>query len=122
MCISVDANGWSDGAGTHVSVFVYLMRGEYDSRLVWPFRGDITIQLVNHSNDDDHREKTVPFSDAAVAYGSANRVTTGERATKGRGIPQFISHTEVESSTETRRYIDNNCLTFRVTNIVVHSV
>ena len=45
MCVSVDANGWGGGAGTHVSVNLYLMRGEYDSRLVWSFRGDITIQL-----------------------------------------------------------------------------
>ena len=45
MCIRVTANGWYSGAGTHVSVAVHRMRGEYDSRLVWPFRGDITIQL-----------------------------------------------------------------------------
>ena len=89
---------------------------------MWPFRGYITIQLVNHSNDHSHCEKTVDFSDAAVASGSANRVTKGETATKGRGYGQFISHTDVESSTETRRYIDNDCLTFRITNIVVHSV
>ena len=43
MCINVNANGSGSGAGTYVSVFVYLMRGEYDSRLVWPFRGYITI-------------------------------------------------------------------------------
>ena len=122
MCIFVDANGRGSGAGTHVSVYVHLMRGEYDSRLVWPFRGDITIQLVNHNNDHDHRNHTVYFSDAAATSGSANRVTTGEIATKGLGYGQLISHTEVESSTETRRYIVNDCLTFRVTKIVVHSV
>ena len=44
-----------------MSVFVHLMRGEYDSMLKWPFRGDITIQLVNHNNDQDHNEKTVTF-------------------------------------------------------------
>ena len=55
-------------ACTHVSVYVYLMKGEYDSRLVWPFRGDITIQLVNHNNDQDHHEWTVPFNDTAVMY------------------------------------------------------
>ena len=120
MCIRVDANG--SGTGTRVSVYVHLMRGEYDSRLVWPFRGDITIQLVNHSSDQYHWEGTEPFSDAAVAAGAADRVTTGQRTTKGCGRNLFISHTDVESSTRTRRYIINNCLTFRVTKIVVHSV
>ena len=62
MCIRVTANGLGKGAGTHVSVAVYLMTGEYDSRLVWPFRGDITIQLVSYSNDQDHYEQTVHFN------------------------------------------------------------
>ena len=117
MCINVSANGIGSGAGTHVSVYVYLMRGEYDSRLVWPFRGDITIQLVNHNNDQDHHEKIVPFSDAAVASGASNRVTAGERGGTW-GYTTFIPHTVVESSTRTRRYIFNNRLTFRVTKIV----
>ena len=54
MCIGVIANGRGSGAGTHVSVSVHLMRGEYDSRLVWPFRGNITIQLVNHNGNINH--------------------------------------------------------------------
>ena len=119
MCIRVVASGC---VSTHISVLIHLMRGEYDSRLVWPFRGDITIQLVNHSNDQYHWEWTVHFSDAALAAGSADRVTTGQRATIGRGYGQFISHSDVESSTKTRRYIIDDCLTFRVTKIVVHSV
>ena len=120
MCIRVDAN--DSDAGTHVSVFVYLMRGEYDSRLVWPFRGDITIQLVNHKNDHNHHERTMPFSDAAVASGVSHRVTSGERGVNAWGYTTFIPHTVVESSTRTRRYIFNNRLTFRVTKLVVHSV
>ena len=122
MCIRVDANGSGNGAGTHVSVLIHLMRGEYDSRLVWPFRGDITIQLVNHSDNDSHREKTVQFSDAAVAAGDSDRVTEGDRAVTGRGCGKFITHTKVESSTDTRRYIIDDSLTFRITKIVVHSV
>ena len=123
MCINVDANGWSDGAGTHVSVYVYLMRGEYDSRLVWPFRGDITIQLVNHNNDQNHYEKIVHYNDEAVAADHvSDRVTSGERAANGWGCDKFISHTTVKSTTKNRRHIVNDCLTFRITKIVVHSV
>ena len=44
MCLGVDANGYDDGKGSHVSVFVYMMKGEYDDSLKWPFRGYITIQ------------------------------------------------------------------------------
>ena len=120
MCISVDANG----LGTHVSVFVRLMRGEYDSRLVWPFRGDITIQLVNHNNDRDHCERTVNFNDAAsgTLRVSDTGVTVGVRADYWRGCDRFITHTKVESTTKARQCIVNDCLTFRITKIVVHSV
>ena len=49
MCLRVDANGSGAGKGTHVSVYTCLMRGEFDSHLKWPFRGTISIQLVNQS-------------------------------------------------------------------------
>ena len=120
MCLRVNSNGRGSGTGTHVSVYVHLMRGEYDSRLVWPFKGDITLQLVNHNND--HLERIVSFSDVSVADGIANRVTSGDRATKGWGKQKFISHTDVESSSSTSRYIDNNSLTFRITKVEVYSV
>ena len=122
MCMKVAANRWASGVGTHVSVFVHLVRGEYDSRLVWPFRGDITIQLVNYNNDQDHYEQTVPFNGAAAGKVS-DRVTSGERAVTGLGFEKFISHTAVESSTnKTRRYIIDDCLRFRINKVVVHSV
>ena len=56
MCLMVFANGYGDGAGTHLSVYVYLMKGEHDDKLTWPFRGDITIQLVNQYKGQDHVE------------------------------------------------------------------
>ena len=125
MRLKVYANGDRDGAAdtrTHVSVYVHLVKGEYDSRLVWPFKGAITIQLVNHNNDEDHREYTVPFIDDGATDDASEIVQpTGER-TIGWGKPYFISHTKVESTTETRRYMIDDCLTFRVTSIAVYSV
>ena len=122
MCIRVNANGDMICAGIRVSVFVHLMRGEYDSRLVWPFRGDITIQLVNHNNDQGHRQRTVDFMDVHASNDASQRVTSGDRNKNGWGHTDFIFHSEVESSTETSRYIIDDCLTFRVTDIVVRSV
>ena len=51
------------------------MRGDYDSQLMWPFRGDITIQVVNHNSDQDHHEWTVSFNDASDDGRVASRVT-----------------------------------------------
>ena len=77
MSLRVDANGWESGAGTHVSVGVHLMQGEYDDNLVWPFKGAITLQLVNHRADEGHVERTVPFDDS-TPYDIAGRVTNRE--------------------------------------------
>ena len=119
MCLRVDANGAGNGAGTHVSVYVFLMRGEHDKKLKWPFQGDITIQLLNQKRNQEHVEHTIHFDGKDRA---ANRVTSGERAIKGWGNARFITHTRVESTSGTTQYLHNDCLKWRVTNIVVHSV
>ena len=125
MGLMVYANGYGDGAGTHVSVYVYLMSGEYDDMLTWPFRGDITIQLVNQNSDEDHVEKIVDFTDenvAAAADRISGRVTSGGRAKSGWGRPTLISHPTLESVAGTKQYLKNDCLKFRVTKVLVHSV
>ena len=47
ICLRVDANGYGVRKNSHISVYLYMMRGEYDESLHWPFRGDITVQLLN---------------------------------------------------------------------------
>ncbi len=46
MCLAVDANGWGT-EGTHVSVYVCLMKGDNDDSLSWPFTGTVTVELLN---------------------------------------------------------------------------
>ena len=119
MCLNVDPKGSEEGAGTHVSVYVYLMRGEYDDRLVWPFRGAITIQLLNQISDQEHYKDTVCFDDEAGS--SSHRVISRVRASESCGEPEFIRHTKVEAITPTIRYIKDKCMKLRVVNVVVHS-
>ena len=46
-----------------MSLFIHLMEGAYDRYLKWPFRGEITIQIVNQAGDHSHFEKTIPYND-----------------------------------------------------------
>ena len=111
MCIRVDANGWGDGAGTHVSVHVFFMEGNCRVQLDRTnFYFYVTIQLVNHSNEQDQYEKTLCFVGGDPKY----RKTHGDMTKLGCGIPQFIAHDDIESSTDTKLYIINDCLTWRV--------
>ena len=123
MCLRVYANGYGDGADTHVSVFVSLMRGEHDDKLTWPFCGDITVQVMNQNRDQDHIEYTVDFTEEDAADGkSSGRVTSEERARFALGYKKFISHAKLESTADTKQYLKNDCIKFRVSNVVVHSV
>ena len=119
MCLRVDANGAGSGADTHVSVFVYLVRGEYDDNLVWPFRGDVTLHLVNRKADKGNVEGTIPFSDS-TPDDIASCVTEGERALRGRGRDQFISHSALGYGRNTE-FLDKDALEFRVTSVKVYS-
>ena len=110
MCIRVDANGWGDGAGTHLSVHTYCMRCDILSKYKC-YDYMITIQLVNHKNEQNQHEKTVHGS--TYEY----RKVTKDKTYLGYGNPQFITHADVESSSETRLHLFNDCLTWRVCRI-----
>ena len=116
MCLCVIANGFGKGKGTHVTVSFYMMRGENDDHLKWPFRGEITVQLLNQTRDEKHWKETINFNDDA----GDNRVIGLERATRSWGRLLFITHTKL--NTEDKQYLKNDCLKFRVTNIFIKSI
>ena len=117
--IRVDANGVAKGKDTHVSVCVFLMRSENDVQLKWPFKGDITIQLMNWSEDKGHVEYIFPF-DNNTPLTSSQRVTEGERGPKGWGFQTFISHADLHyNPTRRTSFLHNDILCFKVAKIVL---
>lgn len=108
MCLRVDANGWGNGKGTHVSVHIYLMRGEFDEHLKWPFMGEITVQLMGQNR---HHSVVVTFTEnTPAAYSS--RVTEQEMAGNGWGYSQFVSHNDLYL-----HYLINDSLSFRISKV-----
>ena len=112
MCLSVLKND-TIFMLDHISVCVYLMRGEYDDRLVWPFRGDITVQLVNQINSQNHQKLTVTFNDKS-SISSCSRVTSAEMAKSGCQAATFCPRRFMQ-------YIMDDCVRFRVTKVLVVS-
>ena len=39
------------GDGRHIGLFVGMMQGDLDNRLEWPFGGQISLSLLDQSND-----------------------------------------------------------------------
>ena len=118
MCLRVVANSWGDNAGTHVAVHIIIMRGEYDDDLLWPFRGDIIVKLLNHVTNEGHVMMTVCF-DSKVSDRISSRVTEQECAPDGLGHPKFISHSAL--CERNSAYLDKDILTFQVTSVIVYS-
>lgn len=121
MCLRVDANGIAASRGTHVSLFVCLMQGDCDDELVWPFRGEITVELLNQVHDSHHHMGSVQF-DSQKNDECNSRVTSVVSGT-GRGWPQFISHKLLNAGQRydiNCQYLKGDCLYFRIQKIEVH--
>ena len=118
MCVSVCPNGHGKGKGTHVSIYTHMMQGPFDDNLKWPFRGEITIQIVNQVGDHDHVEDVIRYTDKTPDE-TAGRVTDKERA-RGWGKPLFLAHNKLHSNAERQtRYLKDNTLHIRVMKVIL---
>ena len=112
MCIKVYANGCGDYKGTHVSVYVYLMKGENDDYLPWPFTGKVTVELLNQLEDKNHHSVSTIFtSDKDVSQ----RVVDEERSSRGRGWSKYISHSNLDRNIAINcQYLKDDRLHFKI--------
>ena len=108
ICLRVYANGQDAGDGTHVSVYVHFMKGEFDDSLKWPFCGVFYFRLLNQLNGEDHKTLSVAYDDK-IEVRVCSRVTEGESAEYGRGQSKFILHAELEPE-----YLRNDTLLFQI--------
>ena len=107
VCVHPSGNG--AGTATHVSVFAYLMKGDNDDSLTWPFT---TIELLNQLEDKNHHKKSVTFQNDDEA---SKRVMHGEKALMGYGSAQFISHSHLDYQPDKNcQYLKDDTLVFRV--------
>ena len=112
LCLGVAANGNGNGSGTHLSVYIYRMKGENDENLIWPFRGQVTFQLLNQLQDAEHLARTVPF-DFHRSNEFNSRVVKGERSRQGWGFNRFISLGALGYKASAL-FLKDDCLYFRV--------
>ena len=118
MCIRVYPKGCGDGKTTHLSLFAYLMKGEYDDYLKWPFRGEITVQIVNQAGDHSHVEKTTPYDDKAPDI-CASRVTNTDKS-EGWGKIQFMARTDLEyNAAKKTQYLKDGIIIVRVVKVII---
>ena len=49
--VKVFPNGDHSGKNTHLSVFIFVMRGKYDAILPWPFKNEVKFTLIDQQED-----------------------------------------------------------------------
>lgn len=113
MCLRVDANG---DVSRYVSIWIHIMRGDYNDGLKWPFRGDLTVQLVNQIGNKGHHTYVCSFreSDPATAN-SDKRILVGDRAAVPLGTSTFISHAALQP-----KYLCNDSIVLRIKRVVLN--
>ena len=109
LCLVVYANGFGDGEGSHLSIYAYIMKGQHDDRLQWPFTGTIIFELLNWLEDKKHYTKTLPI----CTRHEFDRVTEGIYG-NNFGSTWFISHSSLTSSTTNTQYLYQDCIRVRV--------
>ena len=113
MCFSVVPNGWGIAKGIFLSSYVYMMRGEFDDNLKWPFRGEVTIRLLNQDVARDKEEEHCVKTATLDGDSKGRRVTRRNQAEVGHGIPNLVPIVEVPP------YLKNDTLAFEVVKVVV---
>ena len=111
--LRMDANGVLSGEGSHLSIYAYIMKGQHDDCLRWPFTGDITFELINWLEDKGHYKKTTSVKNF---FG----ITEGEYG-NATGFHTFISQSSLllNSSTNTQ-YLYKDCIRVRVQAIATN--
>ena len=113
MCLRVHAAGKGKGKDTHLSVYLYLMKGPHDDELTWPLRGRFVIKLLNQISDNEHHSDTVTYDDN-TSDSCAGRVIEGHKSKTSWGKPKYISNKDLNKVTPTRQYLKDDCLFFQV--------
>ena len=109
ICLVVVANGFHSGSGTHMSVYLLLLKGEHDDNLIWPLRYKCTITLLNQLKDEDHY--TVNF-ECVKDTDACSRVVI-EKQKSILHMPKFIAHDKLGFHGESQ-YLMDDCLCIKV--------
>ena len=106
MRIVVYLNGNKEGRGTHISVYACFNDGRNDHKLIWPFIGSVTVELLNQLADGKHYYKTIDINESNNISAASNMM---------QGFARFISHTLLPlDPVNNTQYLKDDTLYFRV--------
>ena len=114
LSVTVYPNGTSKGKGTYLSVYVAILRGEYDDELEWPFKGVVNVQLYNYGAFAWESKPPIEFEDSdGVKFTGKPQDTLSNMAL---GIPRWVLLEDI-----TYKYCHKGMIRFKVPKVDVFS-
>ena len=107
--VRVAPNGDGTYENTHLSVYIVVMKGEYDAMLPWPFKRKVRFTLIDQQEDLVERQNITQHFTPGNHPESFARPKS-EDSNQGFGFAQFVSHEALHS----RRYIVDDTLFLQV--------
>ena len=127
MCIRVRPHGQDEGEGQCVSLYVHLMKGEYDEVLPWPFQGAVKIQLLNQEANHHHYTRIFTFnkeitdSNATKKVLSGTPIQSGIASDVGHGSSRFIHHKDLKyNNVDDTEYLKDDTILIRVSEVAIY--
>ncbi|KAK3102988.1 hypothetical protein FSP39_015546 [Pinctada imbricata] len=105
LCIRANLNGVDAARGTHLSIFIHFMQGEFDDILDWPFSGRIMLTVMDQNQAMELRHHVMETLVAKPNLAAFQKPVT-PRNHKGFGYMEFLPLTVLDNS----MYIRNDTL------------
>ncbi|KXJ17485.1 TNF receptor-associated factor 4 [Exaiptasia diaphana] len=93
--VCVGFNGDGDAKGTHVSVYINLVRGKFDALLPWPYSTKIVFTLMDQRHDENERKNIVMDIIPDTTLEGWQRPKTDQNP--GVGIWKFAKHENIKN-------------------------
>lgn len=106
---SIFLNGNGTGEDTHLSTYIKILPGEYDSLLRWPFSHSVSFTMFDQTN---HVEKACNIVESFIPDPTWKNFQRPSREpdSLGFGFPRFISHEMIKK----RHFVKDDTIFIRV--------
>ncbi|CAF1327854.1 unnamed protein product [Rotaria sordida] len=117
LCIRLYLNGDGTTRGTHISIFLVVLRDQYDALLQWPFSYRVSFCLVDQRTMLESGE-IKQTKHIIESFRPDTRSISFQRPCSSMniasGIPKFVSLVDFNQPLETNRYIINDTIFIKV--------
>ncbi len=110
MAAKVYLNGDGEGRGTHLSLYVVLMPGDFDALLPWPFRQTVSLSVLDQSGTGNHRSLSFRPDPTSKSF---QRPATESASNVAVGFSCFIPLNKLETP-QNAVYVSDDTLFVKV--------